>query len=146
METYPEKLRPKAHIGDFHADDPYWWQGFDIQEFHGYWGGEIAAAHYTNYLKPAIATVYLLKEAKSKFLAVTRLRAAPEAMFEETGMVKLYLAFWRDAVLPFVGIAKPGLVPPVLAYADLSATADSRNLEAAGMIYDEYITRHNQQG
>ncbi|MCU7854287.1 MAG: hypothetical protein KZQ79_01100, partial [Candidatus Thiodiazotropha sp. (ex Lucinoma borealis)] len=146
VETYPEKLRPKTHIGDFYADDPYWWQGFNIQDFHAYWGGEIAAAHYTEYLKPAVATVYLPKEAKSKFLARTRLRAAHETMWEETGRVKLYQAFWRDAALPFLDIAKPGLVPPILAYADLIATADPRNLEAAGMIYDEYIARHNQQG
>jgi hypothetical protein len=146
VETYPEKLRPKAHIGDFHAEDPYWWQDFDIQEFHGYWGGEIAAAHYTKYLKPAVATVYLPKEAKTKFLARTRLRAAPKTMWDDTGRVKVYQAFWRDAALPFLDIAKPELVPPVLAYADLIATADPRNLEAAGMIYDEYIARHNQQG
>ncbi|MCP3670582.1 MAG: hypothetical protein GY814_09135 [Gammaproteobacteria bacterium] len=146
VEAYPEKLRPKVTIGDFFADDPYWWQGFDIQEFHGYWGGEIAAAQYTQYLKPAVATVYLPKEAKSKFLARTRLRPAPEAMYEEVGRVKIYQAFWRDGTLPFLDIAKPGVVPPVLAYADLIATADPRNQEAAGMIYDEYIARYNQHG
>lgn len=146
VETYPEKLRPKVHIGDFYAADPYWWKDFDIQEFHGYWGGEIAAAHYTRYLQPAIATLYLPKEAKTRFLARTRLRAVKENILGDVGTVKLYQTFWRDAALPFVGIAKPGLVPPVLAYADLIATADPRNLEAAGMIYDEYIARHNKQG
>lgn len=145
VETYPEKLRPKVHIGDFIADDPYWWKKLDIQKFHGYWGGEIAAAHYTQYLKPAIATLYLPKEAKAKFIAKTRLRAANEAMFNEDGRVEIYQPFWRDATLPFMDIAKPGLVPPILAYADLIATADPRNIEAAGMIYDEYIARHNQQ-
>jgi len=146
VETYPEKLRPKAHIGDFHAEDPYWWQDFDVQEFHGYWGGEVAAAHYTHYLKPAVVTLYLPIEAKSKFLARTRLRAAQAAVFEETGTVRLYQTFWQDTALPFLDPAKPGLVPPVLAYADLIATADPRNLEAAGMIYDEYIARHIRQG
>jgi hypothetical protein len=146
VETYPEKLRPKAHIGDFQAEDPYWWQGFDIKEFHGYWGGEVAAAYYTQYLKPAVATVYLPKQEKSKFLARTRLRAVPEAMLEGSGRVRLYQVFWRDVTLAFLDIAKPGVVPPVLVYADLIATADPRNLEAAGIIYDEYIARHNQQG
>ncbi|MGD8913808.1 MAG: type IV toxin-antitoxin system AbiEi family antitoxin [Candidatus Thiodiazotropha sp.] len=145
VETYPEKLRPKAHIGNFIADDPYWWKKFDIQKFHGYWGGEIAAAHYTQYLKPAVATLYLPKEAKNKFIAKARLRAATEAMFNEDGRVEIYQPFWRDAVLPFMDIAKPGLVPPILAYADLIATANPRNIEAAGMIYDEYIAPHNQQ-
>jgi hypothetical protein len=145
VETYPEKLRPKAHIGDFIADDPYWWEKFDIQKFHGYWGGEIAAAHYTQYLKPAIATLYLPKEAKNIFIAKARLKAATENMINEDGRVEIYQPFWRDAALPFMDIAKPGVVPPILAYADLIATADPRNIEAARMIYDEYIARHNQQ-
>jgi hypothetical protein len=145
VETYPEKLRPKAYMGDFIADDPYWWKKLDIQEFHGYWGGEIAAAHYTQHLKPAIATLYLPKEAKTKFIAKTKLRAATETMFDEDARVEIYQPFWRGAALPFMNIGKPGLVPPILAYADLIATADPRNIEAAGMIYDEYIARHNQQ-
>jgi hypothetical protein len=146
VEAYPEKLRPKTQMGEFIADDPYWWKGFDIQKYHGYWGGEIAATHYTKYLKPAVATVYLPKEAKAKFLARARLRAAPGKMWDDTGRVNIYQAFWRDDTLPFINIAKPGVVPPVLAYADLIATADPRNQEAAGMIYDEYIARYNQQG
>ncbi|MES9993850.1 MAG: type IV toxin-antitoxin system AbiEi family antitoxin [Candidatus Thiodiazotropha sp.] len=142
---YPEKLRPKVYIGDFIAEDPYWWRKFDIQKFHGYWGGEIAAAHYTRYLKPVIATLYLPKQEKNKFISKARLRAATEAMNNKDGRVEIYQPFWRDMALPFVDIAKPGLVPPILAYADLIATADPRNIEAAGMIYDEYIARHNQQ-
>jgi hypothetical protein len=31
------------------------------------------------------------------------------------------------------------VVPPILAYADLAATTDGRNLEAAKMIYDQYV-------
>lgn len=146
VEMYPEKLRPKMHIGDFYAEAPYWWKDIDIQEFHGYWAGEIAAAQYTQYLKPAVVTLYLPKEAKRKFLARTRLKAVPEPMPHEAGTVKIYQTFWRDAALPFVDIARPGLVPPVLAYADLIATADPRNLETARMIYNEYIAQHNQQG
>ena len=146
VETYPEKLRPKVHIGDFFADDPYWWQELNIQEFQAYWGGEIAAAHYTDYLKPAVATVYLPEETKSKFLARNRLRAVPEKMGGKIGKVKLYQRFWNDTATPLLEIAKPSVVPPVLAYADLIATADPRNQETARIIYDEYIARHNRQG
>jgi hypothetical protein len=80
-------------------------------------------------------------EVKRKFLARTRLRAAQATVLEETGTVRMYQTFWQDAALPFLDPAKPGLVPPILAYADLIATANPRNLEAAGMIYDEYIAR-----
>ncbi len=144
VETYPEKLRPKVHLGDFYADDPHWWKEFDIKEFQGYWGGEIAAARYTKYLQPVVATLYLPKETKSEFLARARLKAAPKAQFGQTGIVELYHAFWQTDGRPFVGIGEPDLVPPVLAYADLIATANPRNLEVAGMIYDEYIARYNR--
>jgi hypothetical protein len=30
-------------------------------------------------------------------------------------------------------------VPPILAYADLMATTEGRDLEAAKMLYDEYV-------
>lgn len=146
VETYPEKLRPKVHIGDFQAEDPNWWKDFDIQEYNGYWGGEIAAAHYTKYLKPAVATVYLPKKVKSKLLARARLRAAPENMHEAAGRVRCFQTFWHEAAIPFLDTAKPGLVPPVLAYADLIATADPRNLEVAGRLYDEYIAQYSQKG
>lgn len=141
VETYPEKLRPKAHLGYYQAEDPYWRQDFDIQKHNAYWGGEIAAAHYTTYLKPAVATVYLQKMEKNKFLAHARLKAAPKALLEEAGKVRIYDTFWLEALLPFLDFATPGVVPPLLAYADLIASADARNLETAEMIYDKYIAR-----
>ena len=145
VESYPEKLRPKVYIGNFQTDNPCWWKDFNIQQYNGYWGGEIAAAHYTKFLKPAVATVYLPEKEKGKFLANARLKAAPEMMWEDTGRVKLYQTFWLDDALLFQDIAKPRLVPPVLAYADLIATADPRNLEAARRLYEEYIARYHQK-
>ncbi len=136
VESYPEKLRPKIYLGDYYAENPDWWKAFDLPAYNGYWGGEIAAAHYTQYLQPAVTTLYLAKETKRKFLAQARLRAAPERRIEQAGSVRLYQTFWQDTVLNATDIAKPGLVPPVLAYADLIATADPRNIEAAGVIYD----------
>lgn len=144
VETYPEKLRPKLHIGNFHATDPHWWNDFDIQKFHGYWGGEIAATHYTQYLRPAVATIYIASEEKSRFLTHTRLRGVKDNVVDEVGTVKLYQVFWSDTVFPFTEIAEPELVPPVLAYADLISTADPRNREVARVIYDQYNARHNK--
>jgi hypothetical protein len=34
------------------------------------------------------------------------------------------------------------LVPPLLVYADLLATTDTRNVETAKLIYDEYLKRY----
>ena len=56
VETYPEKLRPKLYLGRFLAEDPDWWKKLPIVELNAQWGGEIAAARYTDFLKPEIAT------------------------------------------------------------------------------------------
>lgn len=142
VEAYPEKLRPKLLVGNYQAEDPYWWKEIDIREFGGYWGGETAAAIYTNYLKPAVATAYLPDGVAGKLLAKARLRKAPDGLQAEPGNVRLYKTFWPEPLGFENETALRGLVPPVLAYADLLATGDPRNREVAGMIYDEYIARH----
>lgn len=145
VEAYPQKLRPKQHIGDFYADRPDWWDKLDIQEFHGYWGGEVAAEAYTQYLTAKVATVYMPKAAHAKFMAKARLQKPAKWAPEEGANVRIYQPFWRNETIPFLDLADPGLVPPVLAYADLVATADPRNLEAARMIYEQRIARFDRQ-
>jgi len=145
VEAYPEKLRPKIFVGTYLAENPNWWQEFEIQTLHGYWGGEVAAARYTNYLKPAVATVYLPKGAETKLVAKARLRKVPQREVGVPNNVWVYQTFWRDDTLPFLDIAEPGLVPPLLVYADLVATGDPRNLEVARMIHAERIDRHSGQ-
>jgi hypothetical protein len=39
----------------------------------------------------------------------------------------------------------PETVPPLLAYADLLATLDPRNLEAAKLIHDQYLATPEAQ-
>lgn len=136
VEAYPEKLKPKLVIGDFTAEDPRWWDGFDINEYGAYWGGELAAANYTNYLKPQNITVYLPKQSGNKLLASARLKKANPA--EHRALVHVLRPFWP---LTFSGQnnERRGLVHPILAYADLIATGDSRNREAAIEIYEQYI-------
>ncbi len=134
VEVYPEKLKPKQLLGDFIADDPYWWKNIKIQNYNGYWGGEIAAAKYTEYLKPQIATVYLHNEMLTKFLTEARLHKATQWQEKQAGKVEIYQVFWTDT--------KIELVHPILAYADLVATGDTRNIETARRIYDKYITRY----
>jgi hypothetical protein len=52
-----------------------------------------------------------------------------------TGNVELLDTFWNfEADKDF-----PDVVPPMLAYADLLATHDGRNAEAARMIYEQRI-------
>ncbi|MFV1985523.1 MAG: type IV toxin-antitoxin system AbiEi family antitoxin [Thiohalomonadales bacterium] len=134
VEVYPEKLKSKQLLGDFIADDPYWWKNIEIQNYNGYWGGEIAAAKYTDYLKPQVATVYFHNKTITKFLADARLQKATQWQEDKAGKVEIYQAFWTDT--------KMELVHPILAYTDLVATGDTRNIETARRIYDKYITRY----
>jgi hypothetical protein len=51
------------------------------------------------------------------------------------GNTELLQAFWNLPENP----AHPDLVPPLLAYADLVATQDGRNLETARLLYEQFL-------
>ncbi|GBE09287.1 MAG TPA: hypothetical protein ENG90_04870 [Gammaproteobacteria bacterium] len=142
IEAWPEKLKPKQLIGEFIADDPYWWKDIDIREYDGYWGGEIAAAKYTNYLKPKVATIYMQEDLRNQLLRDVRLRKATAWAGGEGTRVLIYRPFWPEQFDKFDNELRKGLVHPILVYADLVATGDTRNLEVAQRIYDEYIAQH----
>jgi hypothetical protein len=83
VQAWLEKLKPKQFVGEYVADTPDWWEAIDIRRYDGYWGGEIAAAQYTNYLTPEIATAYVPEHARSRFLQDARLRKAPKWIDDE---------------------------------------------------------------
>ena len=141
VEAWPEKLKPKQLLGAFIADDPYWWQDIDIQAYGGYWGGEIAAAKTTNYLKPEVATVYLPEQARTRLLRDARLRKVTEWTGDETGTVLIYRPVWPEPLDELGAELREGLVHPILVYADLVATGESRNLEVARRLYGERIAQ-----
>ncbi len=141
VEAWPEKLKPKQWVGAFIADEPYWWQDIDIRAYDGYWGGEIAAAKYTNYLKPEVATVYLPEQARTRLLRDARLRKATEWTGDEAGTVLIYRPFWPEPLDEPGAELREGLVHPILAYADLVATGETRNLDVARRLYDEHIAQ-----
>jgi hypothetical protein len=142
VEAWPEKLKPKKLLGEFIADDPYWWKAIDIRKYDGYWGGEIAAAKYTNYLTPKVATIYLPEQAQTRLLKDARLRKATEWDEYEAGTVLIYRPFWPEQFDEQDTEARTGLVHPILDYADLVATGDTRNLEVARRLYDEHIAQY----
>jgi len=137
IETYPEKLKPKLLIGQFLAENAEWWKDIKINEFGAQWGGEIAAAKYTAYLQPEIATIYTPGISRlAELLKAARLRKLDEWTTAPGMQVHIYTTFWK------VGSEEFDLVDPVLTYADLIATGDPRNREVALEIYGKYITGH----
>ena len=137
VEQYPNKLRNKLHIGNYIAEHPWWWKDVDINGCGGYWGGEVAAEKYTNhYLKPKIATVYIEPENIGQLIKRGRLRKAEAWHHDDAGLVKLYKPFWQN-----LKNTNTEIVPPLLAYAELVATDDPRNLDAAKIIYEKYLDK-----
>lgn len=132
VTNFPIKLRPKLHPRRFHAQDPDWWRQARL-EAGAWWGGEVAAAKLTDYLKPANCTIYLdpqnARDALGMLVKQHRLRADPQ------GTVEILDAFWNFQLEG----PQPDLVPPLLVYADLMATLDPRNLEVAKRIREQHI-------
>ena len=59
------------------------------------------------------------------------------------GDIEILTLFWNFDY----EFANQGIAPPILVYADLMATGNNRNIEAAGMIYEKYLAgliRENQ--
>ncbi len=128
VTVYPEQLRPKLVIGRYQAADRNWWKQARLHDFQACWGGEVAAAKLTKYLKPEQVTIYT-KGKPGELLLANKLKKAPD------GDVEVLDAFWQNGYdWPY-----PELVPPLLIYADLLATGDARNIETARMIYEQEL-------
>ncbi len=130
VETYPENLRPKLVQERFRTHTRNWWKHIKPADFGVLWGGEIAAAELTGYLKPERYTVYtdqLLGKLIYRF----------KSQKDPNGNVEILMPFWAFKW----ELAENGFVPPLLIYADLVATGDARAIEAAEIIYDKYIAR-----
>ncbi len=130
VTAYPEQLRPKLIRGRFRAVNTDWWKDIHIEDFNACWGGEVAAAFLTKYLRPQIATIYT-KQPIGKLIFKNKLKKDPD------GNVEILNLFWNFKLNAF----NNNLVHPILVYADLMATGDTRNIETAGIIYDTEIAR-----
>jgi hypothetical protein len=131
--NYPIKLRPKLNPRRFIAQEKDWWKKAKLTDTGAYWGGEVAAARLTRYLKPARCTIYL--DALKNPNALTGLIKAHRLRADPGGDIEILDTFWKFPAQPNY----PDVVPPILAYVDLVATLDPRNLEVAKLIREQYI-------
>lgn len=127
VDHYHTTLRPKLNPRQFEADT----EGLaekNLKQYGALWGGEVAVDRLTHTLKPAAFTIYA-REPIANLVAGLRLRARPR------GMVEVLDVFWNLPPEP----NHPDVVPAPLVYADLLATRDGRNVEAARILYDRII-------
>ncbi|MFM0209678.1 type IV toxin-antitoxin system AbiEi family antitoxin [Paraburkholderia sediminicola] len=133
---YQTRLRFKLGARRFASTTPDWWRVFDFASFDARLGGESAADILTHELKAANITLYSRASLGSQFLLSARLRPDPR------GDVEILESFWPESLeRAWVTSDRQPLVHPLLIYADLVASGDSRNLSVATQIYEQYITQ-----
>ncbi len=130
-DMYRTVLRPKQLVGKFRfakKEDRANWHEYTAQSGDIRWGGETAGAILTGHLVPEVYTIYSNSD---RFELMRRLRLVPSA----TGDVEILRPFWNEDT------AEPGdgTVPPMLVYAELISSLDSRNREVALRIKEKYV-------
>jgi hypothetical protein len=134
VSGYQEILRPKLFTGMYQSIKKDFVRNYanqPIDDWQGSWGGEPAGAIYTKYLVPEILTMYVPKDDKTW---MKKMSLVPSDGKQD---IEVLQYFW-DKDHPLFKI-KPHTVPPLIVYAELTASGDSRNQETAQKIYDEYL-------
>jgi hypothetical protein len=129
-EAYRTTLRPKKWIGNFrflNATDQQNWRTLPTAEFK--WGGENAAALLIGYLQPEKFTLHMTG---NKMELMKKLKLVPDP----NGNLEMLEQFWPNDENE---LDTNGLVPPLLTYAELITSYDSRNQEAAERIKNRYL-------
>jgi hypothetical protein len=131
-EAYAHQLRPAIKPQRYRVADADWWKKENLAKFDMWLGGEPAAAVLTKHLRPEVVTVY----GDTHFAALAR---KVRAIKDEYGNLEVLQKFWAFE-LPQADKKHP-LVPPLLVYADLIATADARNIETAQIIRERFLDK-----
>ena len=90
VTAYPEQLKPKKLLGTFKTANADWWKEAELPGPETYWGGEIAAAKLTQYLKPQKVTIYTSEpKVLLEWLIRNRIKQDPD------GDIEIVRKFWR---------------------------------------------------
>ena len=134
VTAFNQILKPKLLRNRYRLDSRYEgnsWKELKLGD-HAFWGGEPAADLYTNFLHPGIWTIYT---DYSRQQLIQDLQLVPDP---NHGNVEVYGIFWNIEDDLFVDQQEKA-VSPLLTYAELLGTGESRNLEVAKRIYEKYL-------
>jgi hypothetical protein len=130
VELFNAVLKPKLKLGRFRfLNNNDWKNRKNLPATNICWGGEAAGELLTDFLQPEILTIYT-RETKTTIMKNLRLVPDPE------GKVELMELFWDTHLFEN---NKHKTVPPLLAYAELITSLDSRNRETAERIKQKYL-------
>lgn len=136
-ERYGEVLRPRLLRGRYRSRDQALraaWKDIELDPKSSLWGGEPAADCTTGMLKPEVLTLYSREETSD---LLKKLRAVPDP----EGNIEILDIFWHDRdSQPSLEAGGISVVPPLLTYADLIASAAPRNVEVADLIYERFLS------
>lgn len=127
VNTYIQRKLYETRVENFRAADPEWWKAIDLKAYDACFGGDVAAAKLTGYLKPALCIVHTFGDA-TRLKRDARMRADPQ------GDILITDAFWR-----FPADQREDTAPPLLVYAELLATGDPRAIETAQLIHERFL-------
>ena len=134
MVAYPDYLKPKLLMGRFRGEG-YWWKNIQLDPSIAQWGGEVAAAKLTGYLKQGTVTMYANKNCLTELVIENRLKK------DSQGNVEILERFW-----PLENsFDESDIVHPFIIYTDLVAIGEQRTMETAKIIYEEHIGRYFRQ-
>ena len=125
-DAYEMRLKPKLLLGKFrfqNLNSELNWQNILLSN-KSFWGGEPAADILTNFIKPAIFTLY---STETRNDLIKNYRFIPD----KNGNIEIYH--------PFSLISEGQTVSSLLVYADLLNSGDSRNFEVAQKIKEQYV-------
>lgn len=125
VQGFSETLCPRLSELQFESEDIDWWEKADLTATTACWSGEVAADKMTDYLHPIKTIIYV----KHSYQYLTK---KYKLIRVRNGNIKIRARFWNFNENDIIA-------PPLLVYADLLATAESRNIEAAQIIYDEHL-------
>lgn len=136
LQAYNEKLKPSLSRGKFRflPNKISNWKNMNLG-VESFWGGEPAADILTDYLSPGEWTIY---SNRHKFDLIKNLHLVPDP---KEGNVNLYNTFWNLDEDIFDN-SNLQIINPLLVYADLIGTNDSRNFETAKKIYEHELSTY----
>ena len=129
---YNESLKPSLFKGNFRLADEEKiseLQKLKLKKDYTCWGGEPAADTFTNYLRAEAFTMYTSE-------SVADLMKHYSFIPDPDGRITVYEKYWSSYYQ-----VQPDIAPPLIVYADLLGTGDSRCIEVAERVFDEYLSK-----
>jgi len=138
LDAYPIFVEAKLEKEIYTTNNLELLRNLEIDNLKALWGGEFAVEQYDNYLNAKDYLIYVGQAHKNEILKAARLRKAKPAEVEDHTTTKVVL------VEPFLGTEKIegkrlGLAHPYLIYANLLASLDPRNIDAARRFNENHI-------